>query len=110
MAYHWACPKGIEYRQMTYAQYEELNHPFIGHTSGVRKKKGHFDFNLNMFSDSAYNLGEKIVLATHCPFSLKNIQLVNSLSDIYILILEWKKKISDFSTFVNSSAFTRQLF
>lgn len=60
----------------------------------MRKKKGHFDFNLIMFSDSAYNLGEKIVLATYRPPSLPQeySQLVNSLSDIYVLILEWEKK------------------
>lgn len=76
---------------MTYAQNEELKCPFIGHVSGARKKE-HFDFNLIVFPDSASTWEKKIVPATHCPPSLKNTQLVNSLSNIYVLILEWKKK------------------
>lgn len=80
MVYDWACPKRLEYRQMIY---EEPKHPFIGHICGVRRKKGHFDFSLIVSSDSAYNVGEKIVLATHCPPSIRNIHLINSLTFMF---------------------------
>lgn len=106
MVYDWACPKRLEYRQMIY---EEPKHPFIGHISGVRRKKGHFDFSLIVSSDSAYNVGEKIVLATHCPPSIRNIHLINSLTFMF-WFWNGKKKQPDFNTCVNSSALTRQLF